>query len=167
MKGSLKLTVTGAAVAAALIVSYLESLLPLSVAVPGVRLGLANIVTLFALYKLDWKNAAAVSLLRVLLASLLFGNVLTLAYSAAGAALSLVVMIILKKTAGFSAVGVSCAGAVAHNFGQVGMAMILMDTAQIAYYLPVLIVSGVVTGLTVGALGALLIKRIFVKSAGA
>lgn len=166
MKGAAKLTFTGAAVAAALIISYLESLLPLFVSVPGVRLGLANIVTLFVLYKLDWRYAALVSFLRVGLAALLFGSVLTLAYSAAGALVSLIVMVLLKKTAGFSAVGVSCAGAVAHNFGQIGMAILLTDTVEIAYYLPVLIVSGVVTGLAVGALGALLVKRLNVKIKG-
>ena len=157
---ALKLTITGAATAVALILSYIESLIPLSFAVPGVKLGLANIVSLFVLYRLDWRFASLVSLLRVLLAALLFGSAMTLAYSASGAALSLALMILLKKSAGFSAVGVSCAGAVAHNIGQIAMAAILTETAQIAYYLPVLIISGVITGLAIGAAGAVIIQRI-------
>lgn len=160
VKSAYKLTLTGVCVAAALILSYLESLVPLSVAVPGVRLGLANTVTLYVLYKLNWRYAGLVSLLRVLLASLLFGTALTFAYSIAGAAVSLIVMALLKKSGRFSAVGVSCAGGVAHNFGQIGMAVILTEVMQIAYYLPVLIISGTVTGLAVGAVGALLLNRI-------
>ena len=155
-----KLTVAAVSVAAALIISYVESLFPLSVAVPGIRLGLANIVIVFILFKLDWKYATAVSAVRVLLAGLLFGNFASMAYSAAGAVLALAVMILLKKSSRFSAAGVSCGGAVAHNIGQILMAMLLLDTAQIVYYLPVLLISGVVTGLAVGAIGAILVNRI-------
>lgn len=160
MSKAKKITLTGVSVAAALIISYIESLFPLSVAVPGIRLGLANIVIVFLLYKLDWRYACGVSAVRVLLAGLLFGTALSMAYSAAGALLSILVMIFLKKTAGFTAAGVSCGGAAAHNIGQIIMAMILLGTARIAYYLPVLLVSGVITGLAVGAVGAVLVNRV-------
>ena len=158
-----RLTTAGVAVAAALIISYIESLFPLSVAVPGIKLGLANIVIVFVLYKLDLKYAAAVSLIRVLLAGLLFGSAASMAYAASGAFLAFIVMVLMKKARRFSAVGVSCAGAVAHNIGQILMAMLLLDTAQIAYYLPVLLMSGVITGIAIGAVGAILINRIRLK----
>ena len=157
---ALKLALGGVSVAAALILSYIESLIPLSFAIPGVRMGLANIVIVFLLYKTDKLLAALVSVIRVLLAALLFGTVMSLAYSAAGAVLAFAVMLLLQRNCKFSPVGVSCAGAVAHNIGQTAMAMLLTETAQIAYYLPILIVSGVITGLAVGAVGALLVSKI-------
>lgn len=158
--GTYRITLLGVCTAAAMVLSYVEMLIPVSFAVPGVKLGLANIVAIFLLMKLDWKHAASVTLLRVLLTALLFGNAASLAYSATGAALSMLVMSLLKKTARFSAVGVSVAGAVAHNAGQILMAVVLTGTAQIAYWLPPLIVSGVVTGIAIGALGALLVNKV-------
>ena len=159
-----KLALGGVSVAAALILSYIESLIPLSFAIPGIRMGLANIVIVFLLYKTDRLLAALVSIIRVLLAALLFGNVMSLAYSAAGAVLSFAGMLLLQRNGKFSPVGVSCAGAVSHNAGQIAMAMLLTETTQIAYYLPVLIVSGVITGLAVGAVGALLVSKIKLKT---
>lgn len=155
-----KLALGGMLVVLALILSYVESLLPLSLGVPGIKMGLPNIVILFALYKLGWKDAAAVSLVRLLLVSILFGTAFSLAYSAAGAALSLGVMLLLKKSGKFSAAGVSVAGGVAHNGGQILVAMALLETAEIGYYLPVLCVSGTVAGICVGLAAALLIRRI-------
>ena len=96
----------------------------------------------------------------MLLSGLLFGNAASLAYSAAGAALSLVVMALLKKTGAFSPVGISVSGAVAHNVGQILMAVALLGTDQILWWLPALAVSGIVTGLAIGAAGAVLIKKI-------
>ena len=158
-----RVTLLGVATAAAMVLSYVETLIPVSVAVPGIKLGLANIVTLFLLYKLDWKHAAALSLVRVLLTALLFGNAASLAYSASGAALSLVVMALMKGWGVFSPAGVSMAGAVSHNAGQILMAIALTGTKQIAWWLPPLIISGVVTGLAIGAVGALLISKIRLK----
>lgn len=161
MKGkAFKLALGGVSVAAALILSYIESLIPMSFAIPGVRMGLANIVIVFLLYKTGKPLTALVSVIRVLLAALLFGTVMSLAYSSAGAVLSFAVMLLLQRNGKFSPVGVSCAGAVSHNIGQIAMAMLLTETAQIAYYLPVLIVSGVITGLAIGAVGALLVSKI-------
>ena len=144
----------------ALILSYVEALLPLSFAVPGIKMGLPNIVVLFALYRLGARDAAVISLVRVLLASLLFGNFFSLAYSLAGAALSLLLMLLLKKSGKFSVTGVSVAGGVAHNAGQILVAMVLLETAEIGYYLPVLCVSGTAAGICVGLLAALLLRRI-------
>ena len=150
----------GLLIALALVLSYLESLVPLSFAVPGIKMGLPNIVVVFALYRLRARDAAVISLVRVLLVSVLFGNVFSLAYSAAGAALSLLVMLLLKSTGKFSETGVSVAGAVAHNAGQILVAVFVLETGRLVYYLPVLCISGTVAGVCIGLVSALLVKRI-------
>ena len=150
----------GLLVALALVLSYLESLVPLSFAVPGVKMGLPNIAVVFALYRLRGRDAAAISFLRVVLVALLFGNAFSLAYSAAGAALSLLVMLALQRSGKFSATGVSVAGAVAHNAGQILVAVFALETGRLVYYLPVLCVSGVIAGVCIGLLAALLVKRV-------
>lgn len=154
------ITLLGVCIAAAMVLSYIETLIPTPFAVPGVKLGLANIVTLFLLLKLDWKAAGAVSLIRVLLSSLLFGNAASLAYSFAGALLSIIVMSFLKKTLAFTAVGLSVSGGVAHNIGQILMAVVLLGTDKIMWWLPVLVVSGMVTGIATGAVAALIDKKV-------
>lgn len=153
----------GLLTALALVLSYLESLVPLSVAVPGVKMGLPNIVVVFALYKMRRRDAVIISLVRVVLAALLFGNLFSLIYSAAGAVLSLLVMLLLKKSGKFSCTGVSVAGAMAHNAGQVLAAIFVLDTGRLLYYLPVLCVSGTIAGICVGMLSALLAKRVKLK----
>ncbi len=153
----------GICAAIAMVLSYVESLIPLSFAVPGIKLGLANIAVVFVLYKLGAKEAVLVSLIRILWMAILFGNFLTLAYSVAGAVLSLTAMILLKRSERFSTVGVSVVGGILHNAGQILVAAIVMDTAQIAYYLPVLCVSGIAAGVAIGLVSALLIKRVPVK----
>ena len=149
----------GLITALALVLSYLESLVP-PLGVPGVKLGLPNLAIVFALYRLSWKDACVVSLARVVLATLLFGNGAALAYSVAGAALSLTVMGLLKKTGKFSSVGVSVAGGVAHNAGQILVAMALLETSRLAWYLPVLWVSGTVAGVLIGIVSGVLVKRV-------
>ena len=148
----------GAMTALALILSYVESFIPMPL--PGVKLGLANLVAVFVLYRYGVLRAAGVSLLRVLLSSLLFGSAVSLAYSLAGAALSIAVMALLRRTDRFSPLGVSIAGGVMHNAGQIIACCILLDTAAVAAYLPVLIVSGSVAGAAIGALAAVLLSRI-------
>lgn len=144
----------------ALLLSYVEFLLPpIFVAVPGIKVGLPNVVILYVLYCMGIKSAALVSLIRICISSILFGNAMILAYSVAGAILSLVVMGILKKIDKLSSVGVSVAGGVMHNLGQVLVAMVLLDTPQIAYYMIVLTVTGTISGIFIGLCGALLIKR--------
>lgn len=149
--------------ALAMVLSYLESLIPLSFAIPGIKLGLANIAIVFVLYKLGAKEAVIVSLVRIVWVAILFGNALTLAYSAAGAVLSLTAMILLKRTERFSTVGVSVIGGILHNTGQILVAMMVMETAQIVYYLPVLCISGIAAGVAVGLVSAILVKRVPVE----
>ena len=151
---------TGLLIALALILSYLESLVPLSFAIPGIKLGLPNLVIVFALYRLKPPVAAAISLLRVALVALLFGSALSLAYSAAGAVRSLAVMLLLRRTGRFGCAGVSVTGAVAHNLGQILTAALLLETPSLAWYFPALCLSGTVAGVVIGLLAALLVKRI-------
>lgn len=144
----------------ALILGWLESLLPVVPFAPGVKIGLANLVSLLVLYRFGWKEAACVNLLRIGLSSVLFGNITLLLYSLAGAILSLITMCLLKKTDKFSVVGISVAGAVMHNLGQIIVAAFLMENGVILYYLPILAVSGVIAGVLVGLAGAFLHKHL-------
>ena len=153
------LTLLALITAAAMILSYIESLLP-SVAVPGVKMGLANIAVIFALYRLGWKEALGISLVRVAMVSTLFGSLGALLYSLSGAVLSLLVMTLLKRADRFSSTGVSVAGGVAHNAGQVLMAMLLLGNAKLAYYYPILVISGVAGGILTGLTAGMLIRRI-------
>ena len=149
----------GLLIALALVLSYAESLLP-ALGVPGVKLGLPNLVVVFALYRLGLWDAWCLSVVRVLLASALFGSGVSLAYSVAGAVLSLTVMSLLKKTGKFSSIGVSVAGGVAHNAGQILVAMALLETARLAWYLPVLWIAGTVAGVLIGIVSGELVKRV-------
>ena len=155
-----KLTTLAMLTAISMIVFLIEAQIPLPFAVPGIKLGLPNLVIVFALYRLRPATAAAISLLRVALVALLFGSVLSLAYSAAGAVLSYCVMLLLRRTGRFGCTGVSVAGAVAHNLGQIAAAAVLLQTASLTWYLPVLCLSGTVAGVCIGLLAALLVKRI-------
>ena len=158
---SKKVAFLGLCTALALMLAYVEVLMPpLFLAVPGIKMGLPNIVIVFLLYRRGAPAAVCVSVIRILLVSLLFGNVMALSYSLAGAALSLAVMMVLRRLKVFSPVGVSVAGGVMHNVGQILMAMLLLDTAEIAYYLVVLTVTGTVSGILVGLCGALLIRKV-------
>ena len=150
----------GVVTSVALVLSYLEAILPpLYAAVPGVKVGLPNLVIIFILYKYSFKEAFSISLVRVFIVALLFGNVMTLAYSTAGAILSIIVMVLLKKTDKFSTVGVSIAGGVAHNAGQVLVAIFLLDSTQIGYYMIILAITGTIAGVFIGLAGGLLIKK--------
>ena len=155
-----KLTVMALTIALAMVLSFIESQIPAFVAIPGVKVGLANIAVVFALYKLGWKEAAGISLIRVLLISVLFGNFASLFYSLAGAVLSLLGMILLKHTEKFSSVAVSVTGGVLHNVGQILMACLLLETDIIRYYLPFLILSGVLAGVVIGVVSAIMVQRI-------
>ena len=155
----------GLCTSVALVLAYVEVLLPpLFVAVPGIKLGLPNIVIIFILYHLGIRRAAAVSFVRIAAVTLLFGNPMTMAYSIAGALLSLGVMLLLKKLNLLSIIGVSVAGAVFHNIGQILMAMLLLGTADLGYYLIVLTVTGTISGILIGLCGGMLVKRITPKT---
>ena len=146
--------------ALALVAGYGEQLIPVNPGIPGVKLGLANIVTMILLYVLGLRASVIVSALRILLSGFLFGNGFAIIYSAAGAALSILVMTILKKTGKFSCVGVSVAGGVFHNVGQILVAMVVLETKALYYYLPILILSGLAAGILVGILSGILIRRL-------
>ena len=156
-----KIAVLGLSTAVALILAYVESMLPpLFHAVPGIKIGLPNIIIVFVLYRFGLKEAAAVSLIRMLAVSFMFGNMMALVYSLVGAFLSMLVMVILKKVNFLSVVGVSVAGGVFHNVGQILTAMLLLGTAELGYYLIILTVTGTVSGIFVGLCGAIIVKRI-------
>lgn len=150
----------GLLLALTLILSYVERLAPLPVPVPGVKIGLPNLVVIFLLYRVGLKQAITVSLARVALAGLLFGTGVSVLYAAAGAVLSLTVMTLLKKTGAFSIRGVSVAGAVCHNFGQILVAMTLLENQYLLGYFPVLCVTGAVAGVVIGLVAALLVEHI-------
>ena len=147
-------------IAVAMILSYVESMIPAFVSVPGVKIGLSNIATVFALYALGWPYAICVSVVRVFLSALLFGNFVSLIYSISGAALALLAMILLKKLDRFSSVGVSVVGGICHNAGQIIAACIVMETAAIAVYIIPLIVSGTIAGIVIGLIAGNLVERI-------
>jgi len=150
----------GMCIALSMILSFVESQMPPLMAVPGVKVGLPNIVMVFMLYKIGAKETAIVSILRVILVGILFGTPLSMIYSLVGAALSLIGMILLKKTNLFAPITVSVAGGILHNIGQIATACLVMETAQIAYYLPVLLISGTVAGILIGLCAAMILKRL-------
>ena len=155
-----RLTTLSLLVAVAMILSYIEAQIPISVAVPGVKLGLSNVATLFALYTLGASEAVLVSVVRVVLSSLLFANPIMMIYSLSGAALALISMILMKRIGVFSILGVSVVGGVTHNAGQIIAAVIMMKNSGVAYYLVPLIISGTVAGVAIGVLSAILVKKI-------
>ena len=155
-----KMTTLALLVSVAMILSYIESIVPAFVAVPGVKLGLSNIATVFAIYTIGWQSAIAVSAIRVLLSALLFGNIPSLIFSLAGAILALASMIPLSKINLFTSIGVSVVGAIMHNVGQVIAAAIVMETLGVTYYLIPLLLSGTVAGVVIGIISGILVERI-------
>lgn len=161
MRGKTKRLVTlSALIAVAMILSYVESLIPPLVAVPGAKIGLSNIATVFALYTLGGKEAVSVSLVRVCLSALLFGNSVSLIYSVFGAALALLFMLTFYKLKFFSSVGVSVIGGVAHNAGQIIAASIILETGAVAVYMAPLAVFGTLAGVLVGISAGILVTRV-------
>lgn len=149
----------GMMVALAFTFSYLESLIPFNFGIPGVKLGLANLVVVVALYTMKPGEAFFIAVVRIFLAGLTFGNVYSLAYSLCGGILSFAVMALLRKTK-LSIIGVSMMGGICHNIGQIIVAAIVMETARIAYYLPVLLAAGLITGLILGIVSKLITERV-------
>ena len=154
-----KLAYLGVFTSLALILSFVESQIPPLMAIPGVKLGIPNIAILFILYKVGWKEAALVNLVRVFIVGLLFGSLVSIMYSFAGAFLSLFGMKLLKKSNWFSCVTVSVIGGILHNVGQIIMACLVTVTSELMYYLPVLIISGTVAGILIGIVAGILLKR--------
>lgn len=154
-----KTALFGMMVALAFTFSYLESLIPFDFAIPGVKLGLANLVVVVALYVMKPGEAFAIAVIRIFLAGLTFGNLYSLAYSLCGGLLSFAVMYLVRKTK-LSVIGVSMLGGICHNIGQIAVAAVIMETARIVYYLPVLLIAGLVTGLLLGLVSKLIIDRL-------
>lgn len=155
-----KLALRGLMIAAAFILSWVESQIPAFFAVPGIKLGLTNLVVLVALYCLSEKDAIWMNLLRIVLVGCTFGNMFSLLYSLAGGILSGLTMILLKRFGKFHITAVSIAGGVMHNVGQILVAMLVLETKSILYYLPVLWISGIVAGLVVGLIGKEVVQRL-------
>ena len=155
-----KISQYGMMVALALIMSYIEAQIPAFFAVPGMKLGLTNIVVVVSLYLLGSKSAMFINIVRIILVSLLFGNTMSLAFSFAGGMLSTIIMIILKKSGKFSTVGVSAAGGITHNIGQILVAVFLLNTGAITWYLPILWISGIISGVVIGIIAGIVTSRL-------
>ena len=154
-----KIAYLGLFTAVAIIFGYVESLIPVFAGIPGIKLGLANLAVLFILERYRLREAALVFVVRILVIGFLFGNLFSIAYSLAGAALSLTVMVLMKKFSGFSLLGISVAGGISHNIGQLIIAVLLVENRSLFYYAPVLLISGVITGLIIGWLTQETLKR--------
>ena len=150
----------GVFTALALIFSYVETLIPINFGIPGVKLGLANLIIVIALYKMRLREVYLLSIVRVLLSGFIFGNYFSIIYSLAGGLLSLTVMAVFKRKDGFSIMGISIAGGVFHNVGQLIVAMLVVETFSVAYYVPVLLIAGMITGLLIGIVSNEMLKRL-------
>lgn len=150
----------GVFTALALIFSYVEMLIPIQFGVPGIKLGLANLLIVIMLYKCGPKEALLLSVVRIVLSGFIFGNMFSIIYSLAGGILSLAVMAFLKGRGSFSVMGVSIAGGVCHNMGQLVVAMAVVETYRVGYYLPVLLIAGMLTGMLIGIVSNEVLKRI-------
>jgi heptaprenyl diphosphate synthase len=155
-----KIAFLGLLVALAFVLSYVEMLLPISIGIPGAKIGLANLVVMVALYTIGPQNAFILSIVRVVLVGFTFGNMAMMIYSMAGAMLSFVAMIIGKKTKLFSITGVSVLGGVFHNVGQIIVAIIALDAASLVYYFPFLVVIGTISGIVIGIVSGMITERI-------
>lgn len=160
MKKTKHIAIISLNIALAFTLSFLESLIPFNFAVPGIKIGLANIVVCTALYTLPKWQAFAVSMVRILLSGLLFSGAFSLLYSFAGGIVSFIIMALLIKSNKFSNIGVCIAGAVSHNLAQVIVAGIVMKTNIVAYYFPVLLFFGAVAGVAVGLLSGVIVSRL-------
>ena len=157
--GTRRLITLAALVAVAMILSFVESRIPSFVAIPGIKLGLANIAVVFCLYRLGTADAAIVSVVRVMLSSLLFGTLTSFLYGLSGAVLSFVVMLLMKRL-GTSPVFVSTLGGVSHNIAQIAVASLLLQTNVVGYYLPFLVLSGTISGIVIGVAGGVLVTKL-------
>ena len=154
-----KVAVFGVFTSLALILSYVELLIPINFGIPGMKLGLANLLVVILLYKGCPRDALLLSVIRILLSGLIFGNMFSIFYSLGGGLLSLAVMVFLKKTGQFTVAGISIGGGASHNVRQLLVAMFVVQTYQVGYYLPVLLIAGVITGAVIGILSAEVLKR--------
>ena len=155
-----KIALFGMLTALALVLSYVESLIPAFFAIPGMKLGITNIVVLTAMYIINEKAALIINVVRIFAVALLFGSILSFIFSICGGILSFAVMLILKRTNRFSTVAVSAAGGVAHNIGQIAAAAVIFQSTSVLWYLAILWLTGAVSGLLIGLLGGVACKRL-------
>lgn len=155
-----RITLYGMLIALAMILSFVESLIPITLGVPGIKLGLANLVVIVALLTLGEKEAFVISFMRMILVSFTFGNMSTLMYSVAGGVLSFLAMLIIKRTGKFSGLSISIVGGIMHNVGQIMMAFLIVKTRGVFAYLPFLLLAGSIAGTLIGILSHMIIDRI-------
>lgn len=158
--GKSRVAFLGMLLAVAFVLAYIETLIPFFVGIYGIKLGLANLAVMLALYNLGEKDAFIVAVARIVLVGFTFGNLFSMLYSLAGGLLSFAVMAIAKKMKLFSVTGVSVLGGVFHNVGQIIVAMLVVENEKIVFYLPVLLISGVITGAVIGMLTGIITKRV-------
>ena len=155
-----KVSSLGLLAALAMIIGYIESLIPFSLIIPGMKLGLCNLVIVYVIYRYSIKEALMVSLVRILVIGFLFGNMMSIAFSAGGSIVSIISMGLLKKTDRFSVCGVSVFGGCAHNIGQLIVALSVIPFRAVLAYMPFLTLAGSVTGMFIGIISMLMIKRL-------
>ena len=159
-----RIALCGVMTALALVLGYLEHLIPFTVGIYGIKLGLSNLVTVMSIYLLGGVSATVINLTRIFLSSLLFGNAVSLAYSLAGGLLSTLVMLAVKRIPRLGTVGVSICGGVTHNIAQLAVAIILVSELKIVFYLPVLLAAGALTGFTIGIISVPIISNNHIKA---
>ncbi|KXB57415.1 MULTISPECIES: Gx transporter family protein [Lachnoanaerobaculum] len=155
-----QITTMGMLVALAMVLGFVETLIPINLGIPGMKLGLANIVVVIALFLFDVKTAVVVSILRIILIAMTFGNMSMMFYSIAGASLSLLSMIAISKIKSFSLISVSIVGGIMHNVGQIICAAFVVRTNGVFTYLPVLMIAGLVSGALIGIVAGLISVRL-------
>ena len=159
-RGYLKVALLGMLLALALLCSYVETLIPINFRIPGIKLGLANIVVVIALYLVGRKEALLISVARILLSGLLFGNMFAVVYSLAGGVLSFLVMVLLMTKGKLNIISVSAAGGIAHNLGQLVVAALVVENMNLIYYMSVLFFAGLLTGVLIGIVSREVIARL-------
>ncbi len=159
MKNTQKAVRLALIISFALILSYVESLIPLNIGIPGAKIGLANAATVFVLWLWGIKEAFAISAVRILLSAALFGNPVSLIYAASGGIISFVVMVLLKKLK-FGITSVSAVGGVMHNIAQLTVALVVLQTPKLIYYAPMLVAAGLAAGIFIGMISGLLLKKL-------
>lgn len=159
-KKAINIALYGLLIALAMVLSFVETLIPIPIPVPGVKLGLANLVTVVGLYLIGIPGTIAVTLIRIVLVGLSFGNPYSMIYGLSGSFLSLFVMAILKKTGKLSQIGISVLGGIAHNIGQITFAAVIVQTAGVFYYLPFLLAAGCIAGTLIGVVGGIITERL-------
>jgi heptaprenyl diphosphate synthase len=157
---SKKISYSGILVALAMIFSYVEAMIPINFGIPGMKLGIANLVIVTGLYMLKPKEVLVISLIRIFLMGIMFGNGISLAYSVVGGIISFFVMLVLKYIDRLSVIGISIAGGVAHNIGQIIVAVLIVENTKMFYYIPTLMIAGGVTGAFIGILSDRILKVI-------